>query len=144
MTEATAAVQTKQAYEGMFLLDSSKFAADHDGVIAALLALLAKVDAEVVAHRPWMDGKLAYEIEGHRKGVHYLVYFRLDPARQTELARICGLSDLVLRNLVIRHEDVLFDAMIQALDAHDQSAEEGGDGPPPETDDLGDRPRRRY
>lgn len=144
MSEATTAVQAKQAYEGMFLLDSSKFAADHDGVIASLLGLLAKVDAEVVSHRPWMDGKLAYEIAGHRKGLHYLVYFRLDPSKQTELGRICALSDLVLRHLVIRHEDILFDAMVQALESHDENAEEGaaGETPPAESDDTGDRPRR--
>ena len=50
-------------YEGMFLLDSGKFAADHEGTIAHLMEILDKAGAEIVAHRPWQDGKLAYEID---------------------------------------------------------------------------------
>jgi len=104
-------------YEGMFLLDSSKFATDPDGVSQQVLGILEKVGAQVVAHRPWQDGKLAYEVEGHRKGLHYLIYFEMDGIHLTEVTRACQLSDVVIRHMVIRHPKTLFDAMVSALNA---------------------------
>jgi len=99
----------------MFLLDSGRFAADPEGVTSRLLNLLESVGATIAAHRPWQDGRLAYEIEGRRKGLHYLVYFRMGGEGHTELNRQCKLSDMVMRYLVIRHPQSLFDAMVDAL-----------------------------
>lgn len=111
-------------YEGMFLLDSGKFAANPDGMSADLVALLEKAGATVEAHRPWQDGRLAYEIEGRRKGLHYLTYFRLDPAAITRLTRACKLSDMVLRHMFIKQPESLFDAMINALTGGESAGEE--------------------
>jgi small subunit ribosomal protein S6 len=116
---------TKNLYEGMFLLDSGKFAANPEEVTQHVLDFLEKADAEVVAHRPWLDGRLAYEIEGKRRGVHYLIYFKLPGAGVTEITRRCKLSELVMRHLVIRHEQTLFDAMVQALNVGNESESEG-------------------
>lgn len=103
-------------YEGMFLLDSGKFAADHEGTIAHLMEILEKAGAEVVAHRPWQDGKLAYEIDGHMKGLHYLVYFTMPGSGMDVITRSCHLSDVVIRQLVIKQPQTLFDAMVSAID----------------------------
>lgn len=103
-------------YEGMFLLDSSKFAADHEGTIAHLIQILEKAGAEIVAHRPWQDGNLAYEIEGHKKGLHYLIYFTMPGSGMDAVTRACHLSDIVIRQLVIKQPQTLFDAMVSAID----------------------------
>ncbi len=103
-------------YEGMFLLDSGKFAADHEGTISHLMEILDKAGAEIVAHRPWQDGKLAYEIEGHMKGLHYLVYFTMPGNGMDIITRACHLSDIVIRQLVIKQPQTLFDAMVVAID----------------------------
>ncbi|OYW15257.1 MAG: 30S ribosomal protein S6, partial [Planctomycetales bacterium 12-60-4] len=57
-------------YEGMFLLDSNRFSADPDGTQQAVLGMLDRVGAKVVASRPWQEGKLAYPIGNHRKGLY--------------------------------------------------------------------------
>lgn len=103
-------------YEGMFLLDSGKFAADHEGTIAHVMEILEKAGAEIVAHRPWQDGKLAYEIEGHMKGLHYLVYFKMPGKGMDVVTRSCHLSDIIIRQLVINQPESLFDAMVTAID----------------------------
>lgn len=103
-------------YEGMFLLDSGKFAADHEGTVAHLMEILEKAGAEIVAHRPWQDGKLAYEIEGHMKGLHYLVYFTMPGSGMDLITRACHLSDIVIRQMVIKQPQTLFDAMVSAID----------------------------
>jgi small subunit ribosomal protein S6 len=123
-------------YEGMFLIDSNRFSADPDGSQKAVLGMLERVGATVVASRPWQEGKLCYPIEGHRKGLYYLACFKMDGGQIPELNRLSGLNDVVLRQLVIRHPQVIFDAMVQALTSHDgtiHSPEQkndrmGGDG----------------
>lgn len=117
-------------YEGMFLLDSGKFAADHEGTIAHVMEILEKAGAEVVAHRPWQDGKLAYEIEGHMKGLHYLIYFRMPGKGMDTITRSCHLSDVIIRQLVINQPQTLFDAMVAAIEpapSADASPAEGAE-----------------
>ncbi|QDT66233.1 30S ribosomal protein S6 [Calycomorphotria hydatis] len=113
-------------YEGMFLLDSAKFASDPDGAVADLTGIIEKCEGEIVAHRPWQDGRLAYEIEGRRKGLHYLIMFRMPPTKMDEFDRACHLSDRVLRQMTIRHPDVLFEAMVASIspDAAAETEEE--------------------
>lgn len=106
-------------YEGMFLLDSAQFAANPEGTTQQLLELLESSGATVDAHRPWQDGRLAYEIEGHRKGLHYLVLYRMDGANTTSFNRQCKLSDLVIRQLVLKHPQKLYDAMLESLSGHE-------------------------
>ncbi len=109
-------------YEGMFLVDSAKFATDADGVTNHILGILQKSGAEIVAHRPWQDGRLAYAIENQRKGLHYLVLFKLDPEALVEVNRVCKLSETIVRQLIIRQPHVVFDAMVQALVTHTTQA----------------------
>jgi small subunit ribosomal protein S6 len=136
-TSTAAPPQTEHLYEGMFLLDSGKFAADPDGLSAQLVALIEKAGGEVTAHRPWQDGRLAYEIDGHRKGLHYVAMFKMSGERIGDLARACKLSNLVIRHMVIHHEPIVYEAMVNALTSGPVEEEE----PPPA--EVEPRPRRR-
>ncbi|MEQ9411923.1 MAG: 30S ribosomal protein S6 [Fuerstiella sp.] len=115
MSVAEAKATKENLYEGMFLVDSNQFANDPDGTTEAIMAILERAGATVVAHRPWQDGKLAYEIEGRRKGLHYLVCFRMPGAGMNVITRQCHLSEVVIRQLVIKHPPELFNAMVEAL-----------------------------
>lgn len=108
-------------YEGMFLLHSGRFAANSEGVLASLMEILEKCEADVVAHRAWQDGKLAYEIAGQRKGMHYLIMFRMPPEHASQLNRLCQLNDNILRQLIIKHPQVLFDANVSAIQQSPES-----------------------
>lgn len=113
------AILTEYMYEGLFLLDSNRYASDSEGMQQNLLGLLDRVGAKVVAHRPWQDGKLSYPIAGHRKGLYYLVCFTMDGSQMPELDRLGKLNDQLLRHMVLRHPKVIFDAMVEALTSHD-------------------------
>ena len=115
VTATAASTAAENLYEGMFLVDSNRFANDPDRSTQAILDILEKVGATVVAHRPWQDGKLAYVIDKHRKGLHYLTYFRMPGSAMTEVNRACRLSDTVIRHIVIKHPEELFDAMVTAI-----------------------------
>lgn len=111
----SAATETMNYYEGMFLIHSGRFASDSEGITKELMEILEKCEAEVVAHRPWTEGKLAYEIENQRKGLHFLVMFRMPPTNNTQLNRLCQLSDNILRHLIIKHPQSLFDANVASI-----------------------------
>ncbi|MEO1996836.1 MAG: 30S ribosomal protein S6 [Planctomycetaceae bacterium] len=102
-------------YEGMFLVESGRFASNPERVTQTIIDILEKSECDIVAHRPWQDGKLAYPVEGMRKGLHFLTYFRMPGEDMDGLLRSCRLSDLIIRNLVLKHPPKLFDAMVQAI-----------------------------
>jgi small subunit ribosomal protein S6 len=113
----------------MFLLDSGQFASDPDGLAQNVTDMLEKAGGTLVAQRPWQDGRLAYEIAGRRKGLHYLAYFRLEPDKITGLNRSCRLNDRILRHMFIQQPPTLFDAMVSALTGEAQPEVE--DAPEP-------------
>ncbi len=115
-------------YEGMFLLDSGRYANNPQKAEQEVLGILEKAGAKVVAHRPWQESKLAYPIEGHTKGLYYLTFFTMEGNGIPDIDRGCKLSDLVLRHLVLRHPKVLFDAMVAALTG-EQTLEEEAEAP---------------
>jgi small subunit ribosomal protein S6 len=102
-------------YEGMFLVDSGKFAMDSEGVINDIMAVLKRAGATAVAHRPWNDGKLAYEINGMKKGLHYIVCFRMPGAGMKVLNRQAQLSETIVRHLVINQPQEVFDATVAII-----------------------------
>ncbi len=102
-----------KVYEGMFILDSNRYARDPGGVSGQIKQLVEKCGGEMLASRLWNEQKLAYQIEGHRKGTYWLTYFRLDSSKQSELARACRLNENILRNLVVRIDDRLVDTLVQ-------------------------------
>ena len=99
-------------YEGMFLLDSNKYAANPQGSAAEVLALLERVGAKVLATRPWQDGKLSYPVDGHRKGLHFLVYFSMDSRQLHELDRLVKFNETILRHMVIKLPVALIEPML--------------------------------
>ena len=109
-------------YEGMFLVESGRFASNPERVTQSIMDILEKAECDVVAHRPWQDGKLAYPVEGMRKGLHYLTYFRMSGENMEGLLRSCRLSDVIVRNLVLKHPPKLFDAMVKALNPASETA----------------------
>ena len=110
-------------YECMFLLDSGKWAIDPQGTENAVRDILTRCEAELVALTPFQEGKLAYEIEGQRKGLHLLAYFSMDGSRGKELARLSKLSPVILRHMVIQHPLVLFNLLTDALRQHAEGGE---------------------
>lgn len=102
-------------YEGMFLLDSGRYASDPDGMVSEVMDILERIEADVIAHRAWQDGKLAYPINGHRKGLHYLVYFTADSGQMDELSRLVRLNTRIMRHMVIVPPEQLYDLMANSL-----------------------------
>lgn len=102
-----------KVYEGLFLLDSNRYARDPSTVSGKIAETVEKLGGEVLASRLWSEQRLAYPINGNRKGTYWLTYFKLDSAKQADLNRQFQLNDAVLRNLVLKVDDRLVEALVQ-------------------------------
>ena len=56
----------------------------------------------MLASRLWEECRLAYPINGQRKGTYWLTYFRLESRSLSELNRECRLNEAILRSLVLK------------------------------------------
>ncbi len=65
-----------KTYEAMFLLDSTKAAVSWDDTVKHVHDILAKHHSEIVASRQWDERRLAYSVDGHKKGTYLLTYFK--------------------------------------------------------------------
>ena len=68
----------RHVYEAMFIFDSNRFGRDPGGVSGAIATLVQKFGGEMLASRLWEERRLAYPINGQRKGTYWLTYFRFD------------------------------------------------------------------
>ena len=125
-------------YEGMFLLDSSKVAVSWDAAVQNVHDILAKHNSEIVASRQWDERRLAYSVDGHKKGTYLLTYFRADGSNMKEISADCRLNDVILRELILKVHPKLIDHLVtQAMTSTP------GEGEEEAREDFDDRPRRR-
>jgi small subunit ribosomal protein S6 len=102
----------QNVYECMFILDSNKFAKDPHGVSGQIPTMIEKLGGEVMVSRLWNEQKLAYPIEGHRKGTYWLSYFRIDRDKLVPFNRECQLNGAILRHLTLKVEPRLVDVLV--------------------------------
>ncbi len=99
-------------YEGLFLLDSNKYAADQNGCAEHVGQLITEAGAELLASRLWEDRKLAYPIEGQRKGTYWLTYFQTEGEQVEKIRLAAHISEIVLRSMVIKLDPRIAEVLI--------------------------------
>ena len=109
-------------YEGMFILDATKFARDPAGMSQQVANLITQFGGTILAARLWDERKLAYPINGHRKGVYWLTYFKMDGGNVAQLERQCEITDDIVRKLILKVDPRMADALVQHALAGDTSA----------------------
>ncbi len=99
MSETTARLRK---YEAMIILDSAKAGTDWEGVSGRLREMMEREGAEIESVEKWDERRLAYEIKGQRRGAYVLVHFSAPPGALVGIRRGFGLSEDVVRALVLR------------------------------------------
>ncbi len=102
----------QHVYEGMFILDSNRYARDPAGVSGQIGELIQKHGGEMLASRMWEDRRLAYPIKGHRKGTYWLTYFRLEAGNLGPLSQEFKLNDNVIRALMLKVDPRIVEALV--------------------------------
>ena len=119
----------RNVYEAMFILDSTRFGRDPDGVSNQLADLIQKAGGEILVSRLWEERRLAYPIKGQRKGTYWLIYLSLDPLQLAALRRQFEISETILRFMFLKIDPRIVDALV----AHAQSAPVPATAPAEET-----------
>jgi small subunit ribosomal protein S6 len=103
----------QNVYECMVILDPNKYAQDPGGLGGAIPNLVAKCGGEVLVSRLWQEQKLAYPIDGHKKGAYWLTYLRLDSGKLAEFNRELRINETIVRSLTLKVEPRLVDALVE-------------------------------
>ena len=106
----------ENVYEGMFILDSNRYARDPAGVSGMVEKLVKEIDGRLLVSRLWEERRLAYPIKGHRKGTYWLFYFRADSEKIASLNRQCQINDEILRHLFLKIDPRIVDALVSHAD----------------------------
>ena len=131
-------------YECMFLLDANKVAGDVHTAQAQLHGILEKHSAEILASRPWDERRLSYPVNGHKKGLYYLTYFKIEGKKLVDIEQDVALNETILRSMVLRIEPKLVDTMLAiARDEHATALPSGTDTDSFDGGDDGHRRGRR-
>lgn len=128
-------------YECMFLLDTTKVAGDVPNAEKALHAIFARNHAEVLISRPWDERRLAYPINGQKKGLYFLTYFQSETKSIVGIERDCAINEMILRMSIIKIDPKLVETMLAVAkgehavalhNIHDEGGDDGlgGDEPP--------------
>lgn len=99
-------------YEGMYILDSNRYSRDAAAVSGQIPEMIEKLGGEMLASRLWEERRLAYPIDGHRKGTYWLTYFKLDSNQLVSLNRQCKLSESILRTLFLKVDPRIAEALV--------------------------------
>ncbi|MBX7074437.1 MAG: 30S ribosomal protein S6 [Pirellulales bacterium] len=99
-------------YECLLVLDSNRYARDAAGVSGQIDKFIKNVGGETLVSRVWEERRLAYPINGHRKGTYWLCYFKVDGNQIAAIERDCQLSDSILRSLILKIDPRVADALV--------------------------------
>ena len=126
-------------YECMFLLDTNKVAGDVAAAAKQLHGILERNQAEVLASRPWDERRLAYPINGHKKGLYYLTYFRTEGKHIATIEHDVALNETIVRALILKVDPKHVDIMLQlARDEHAVALQTVTEQPPDEEGLVGE------
>ncbi len=122
-------------YEGMFIIDSNRYARDPGGTSGEIPTLIEGLEGEMLVSRLWEERRLAYPIKGHRKGTYWITYFRIDGSQLSDLERRCQINDLFLRHLFLKVEPRIADALVQHAKGEEPAASDTDGKAAAKTDD---------
>ena len=92
-------------YEGLFLLSASA-SGDLAGSLEFVKQILDRAESEILSLRKWDDRKLAYAINGQKRGTYILAYFKCRGTQIANIERDCNLSDQIARVLIIKADHI--------------------------------------
>lgn len=93
----------KNAYEALFIIDMSEGEAAVKSLVEKFTALISE-HAEITGVNEWGKRRLAYPINDKNEGYYVLVNFSSPTDFPSELKRIFGITEGIMRYMVTRTE----------------------------------------
>jgi len=92
------------SYETLFVIDADLTEEETKALVEKFQTLIAE-NGEVTEVNEWGKRKLAYPINDKPEGYYVLINFKSESTLPLELERIFGITEGILRSIVIRHEE---------------------------------------
>lgn len=92
-------------YEVFYIVDPQLEDTDLQEVVDRFSTLVNNNGGEVLNLERWDRRRLAYQIGAHRDGQYILMHFRGEPTAEAELKRVFGITDSILRFLILRLDE---------------------------------------
>jgi len=102
-----------EIYETLYMLDSTRFAAEGEAIKTQLHATLERYGGEILVSRMWDDRKLLYPIRKQKKATFYIIYYKLESTKQIEIERDYRINENVLRLLTSHIDPKWADTMLE-------------------------------
>lgn len=92
-------------YEAVYIMDPQLEEDQHNALVARFSTLVQDNGGEIQHVDRWERRRMAYEIQGRREGFYVVMNFRGTQATEAELTRIFGITDGLLRSMIVRLDD---------------------------------------
>ncbi|MBR7101472.1 MAG: 30S ribosomal protein S6 [Clostridia bacterium] len=92
------------SYETLFVVDCTLGEESVKAIVDKFTALISE-NATIESVDEWGKRRLAYPIDYKNEGYYVLVNFKSEGAFTLELERVFGITEGILRSIVIRHID---------------------------------------
>lgn len=105
----------KNLYEGMYIISATLSDDARNKALDKITKGITEGGGEVVKIHDQGRKRLAYEIEGHKEGHYYVLYFNMPTQGVSDLWREYHLNEDLLRFLTLRAEEVMEKIEFKAL-----------------------------
>lgn len=99
-------VEEVKRYEILFILRPDLSDADVEAHRERIKQVIEAGGGEIEKIDLMGKRRLAYEIEKFREGIYTVLYFKSDAATVKELERVVGITEPIIRHLIVRHDEV--------------------------------------
>ena len=107
---------TERLYEGLFLVNAADATQDWTELESSIRGIIDQNGAVIEHAEKWPEQRLAYDVNGVKRGVYYLTYFRSDSQAVAPIRSDAQLFEKILRFLVIQ-DPFLEDELVKRKDA---------------------------
>ncbi len=114
-------------YEAMFLFDPT-FGSTFEACETEIRRIFDRSGAKALFCRKWDERRLAFRVDGRKRGVYVLVYFNVETDKIGSIERDSRLSEGVLRVLILQAEGVTPEMMERAVTMQHSAESEGQEG----------------
>jgi len=102
-------------YEGMYIISSRLSDGARDKALERIKKGITDRGGEILKIHDQGRKRMAYEIEGHREGHYYLMYFKVKPLAIDELWRDYQLNEDLVRFMTLRTDEVMEEIKFKPL-----------------------------
>ncbi len=124
---------TERLYEGLFLVNAADATQDWTELESSIRGIIDQNGGVIEHAEKWPEQRLAYDVNGAKRGVYFLTYFRSDSQAVAPIRSDAQLFEKVLRFLVIQ-EPFLEDEMAKRKEAAARRSAEPAPAAAPQKD----------